>query len=89
MNEKRKNALLTVSVWLTLGGALLAFGPLLLALVLAGLTGDVESAYDEGDGFGSLMWLMFVTLPVGGITAIVGLILLVVSAIRALRKPRP
>ena len=44
--EKRKSSMLTISVWLTLGGALFAFGPLLLALLLGGLSGDVESAFN-------------------------------------------
>lgn len=89
MVEKRKNLLLKVSVWLTLGGVFFAFGPLLLALLLGGLSGDFESAFDEGDGFGALIWLMIVTLPLGGIIALVGLVLLVVSLIRRMREPRP
>ena len=89
MVEKRKNLLLKVSVWLTLGGVFFAFGPLLLALLLGGLAGDFESAFDEGDGFGASIWLMIVTLPLGGIIALVGLVLLVVSLIRRMREPRP
>ena len=86
---KRKSSMLKISVWLTLGGALFAFGPLLLALLLGGLSGDFESAFNEGDGFGAFIWLMIVTLPLGAIIAIVGLVLLVVSLIRRTREPRP
>ena len=87
--EKRKSSMLKISVWLTLGGALFAFGPLLFALLLGGLSGDFESAFNEGDGFGAFIWLMIVTLPLGAIIALVGLVLLVVSLIRRTREPRP
>ena len=79
---KRKNSMLKISVWLTLGGALFAFGPLLLALILGALSGDSQSAFNEGEGYGGLIWLMFYTVPLGAITVLVGLVLLVVSLIR-------
>ena len=88
--EKQKNSLLTISAWLTLGGALLAFGPLLLALILAGLTGDFPPTFGESEGVADQeLWLVFVTLPLGGLIAVIGLVLLVVSLMRALRMPRP
>jgi hypothetical protein len=71
-----------ISLWLTLGGALFAFGPLLLAQILGALSGDPDSAFNEGEGFGGLIWLMFYTVPLGAIVVLVGLVLLVVSLIR-------
>ena len=79
---KRKKSMVKTSVWLTLGGAVFAFSPILLALILGGLSGDSQSAFDEGEGYGGLVWLMFYTLPLGAIIVLVGLVLLVVSLIR-------
>lgn len=79
---KRKKSMVKISLWLTLGGALFAFGPLLLAQILGALSGDPDSAFNEGEGFGGLIWLMFYTVPLGAIVVLVGLVLLVVSLIR-------
>lgn len=86
---KRKKSMVKISVWLSLGGAVFAFSPILLALTLGALSGDSESAFNEGSGFGALIWLMFFTFPIGAIVVLVGLVLLVVSLIRRRRAPGP
>lgn len=87
MAPKRKKSMVKISVWLTLAGAIFAFGPLLLAQILGALSGDPDSAFDEGEGYGGLVWLMFYTLPLGAIIVLVGLVLLVVSLIRRRGEP--
>ena len=84
---KRKKSMVKISLWLTLGGALFAFAPILLALILGALSGDSDSAFNEGEGFGGLIWLMFYTVPLGAIVVLVGLVLLVVSLIRRRGEP--
>lgn len=85
--EKRKKSMVKISVWLTLGGTVFAFSPILLALILGTLSGDPDSAYNEGEGYGGLIWLMFYTFPLGAIIVLVGLVLLVVSLIRRRGEP--
>ena len=87
MAPKRKKSMVKISVWLTLGGVVFAFSPILLALILGALSGDSDSAFNEGEGFGGLIWLMFYTVPLGAIVVLVGLVLLVVSLIRRRGEP--
>ena len=75
MVEKRKTLLRKISLWIILGGALLAISPLLIILIFGALQNDFESQAPA-------LWALIATVPYGGIIALVGLVLLVVSIIR-------
>ena len=75
MVEKRKTLLRKISLWIMLGGALLAISPLLIILIFGALQNDFESQAPA-------LWALIATVPYGGIIALVGLVLLVVSIIR-------
>jgi len=72
MNRMAKAGLITM-----IGGIVFAFFPLVFALVSSAITGG--NPFSESEGSGSAIWLMIVTLPLGGIAGIVGLVLLVVG----------
>ena len=76
--EKRKKSMVRISVWLTLGGAVFAFAPILLASILDSFSEDIASL---------MVYLAFYTLPLGAIIVLVGLVLLVVSLIRRRGEP--
>ena len=63
-----------------LGGALLAISPLLIILIFGALQNDFESQAPA-------LWALIATVPYGGIIALVGLVLLVVSLIRRRGEP--
>ena len=56
---------------LVLGGMIFAISPLLFSLVASIF---VDNALDESTALGSTPWLMFLTLPIGFVLVIVGLI---------------
>ena len=74
MVEKRKTLLRKISLWIMLGGALIAISPLLIILIFGALQNDFESQAPA-------LWALIATVPYGGIIALVGLVLLVVSII--------
>jgi len=86
--KKPGRALLIIGSILTFGGLLFAFSPMLLAFLL---TQPGHNPFSEGDAgsAGTLMWLMIVTLPVGGIASVVGLVVLTIGIVVALRQPLP
>jgi hypothetical protein len=53
-------------------GVGIIFSPIAFAL-LAALRGGA-SMWNESEGAGAALWLMFLTVPIGGITALVGFI---------------
>jgi len=57
-------------------GLFFAFLPLLLAFVLGLIQG--VSMWDEGSGTGAYIWLMILTLPVGFVLVVIGLVLKVI-----------
>jgi TRAP-type mannitol/chloroaromatic compound transport system permease small subunit len=61
-------------------GLVFAFSPILLAFVTSLFQGG--SMWNESSGTGGLIWLMFLTLPVGFLLVVVGLIMLVVRKTR-------
>ena len=75
---KRKKSMVRISVWLTLGGAVFAFAPILLASILDSFSEDIAAL---------MVYLAFYTLPLGAIIVLVGLVLLVVSLIRRRGEP--
>ena len=62
-------------------GLIFAISPILLAFITSLFQG--ESMWDEGSGTGAYIWLMFLTLPVGSLLILIGLVL---QIIRKLRK---
>ena len=78
MVEKRKKSMVRISVWLTLGGAVFAFAPILLASILDSFSEDIAAL---------MVYLTFYTFPLGAIIVLVGLVLLVVSLIRRRGEP--
>ena len=57
-----------------------AFSPILLAFVTSLFQGG--SMWDESSGTGGFIWLMFLTLPVGFLLIVIGLVMLVVRKTR-------
>jgi TRAP-type C4-dicarboxylate transport system permease small subunit len=53
-----------------LGGVIFGISPLLFSLVASIF---VDNAFNESTTLGSAPWLMFLTLPIGFVIAIVGL----------------
>ncbi len=62
-------------------GLLFAFLPLMLAFVLGLIQG--VSMWDEGSGTGAYIWLMILTLPVGSVLVVIGLVLKVIRIKRS------
>jgi hypothetical protein len=62
-------------------GLFFAFLPLLLAFVLGLIQG--VSMWDEGSGTGAYIWLMILTLPVGFVLVVIGLVLKVIRIKRS------
>ena len=66
-------------------GLIFAFSPILLAFVTSLFQGG--SMWDEGNGTGAYIWLMFLTLPVGFLLVVIGLVMAVVRRTRKGRSP--
>ena len=62
-------------------GLIFALSPLLLAFVTSIFQG--VSMWDEGSGTGGYIWFMMLTLPVGSVIVVIGLVR---GIIRKLRK---
>ena len=54
-------------------GLVFAFAPLVIAFVTGLIQG--VSMWDEGSGTGAYSWLMMLTLPVGFILVVIGVVL--------------
>jgi hypothetical protein len=61
-------------------GLIFAFSPILLAFVTSLFQGG--SMWDEGNGTGAYIWLMFLTLPIGFLLVVIGLVMAVVRRAR-------
>jgi hypothetical protein len=57
-------------------GLLFAVSPILLAFVTSLFQGG--SMWDESSGTGTFIWLMFLTLPVGLLLVVIGLVMALV-----------
>jgi hypothetical protein len=57
-------------------GLLFAVSPILLAFVTSIFQGG--SMWDEGSGTGAYIWLMFMTLPIGLLLVVIGLVMALV-----------
>ena len=61
-------------------GLLVAVSPIALSFVTSLFQGG--SMWDEGSGTGGYIWLMFLTLPIGFLLVVVGLIMMMVRKAR-------
>jgi hypothetical protein len=61
-------------------GLIFAISPILLAFITSLFQGG--SMWDEGSGTGAYIWLMFLTLPVGSLLILIGLVMMVVRRTR-------
>jgi len=61
-------------------GLIFAISPILLAFITSLFQGG--SMWDEGNGTGAYIWLMFLTLPVGSLLVLIGLVMMVVRRTR-------
>jgi len=61
-------------------GLLTAISPILIAFVTSIFQGG--SMWDEGSGTGGYIWLIFLTLPIGFLLVVVGLIMMMVRKAR-------
>ncbi len=57
-------------------GLIFAISPILLAFITSLFQGG--SMWDEGSGTGAYIWLMFLTLPVGSLLMLIGLVLQII-----------
>jgi uncharacterized membrane protein YhaH (DUF805 family) len=61
-------------------GLLFAISPILLAFITSLFQGG--SMWNEGTGTGAYIWLMFLTLPVGFLVVLIGLVMMIVRRTR-------
>jgi hypothetical protein len=61
-------------------GLIFTFSPILIAFVTSLFQGG--SMWDEGSGTGAYIWLMFLTLPVGFLLVVIGLVMALVRRTR-------
>ena len=61
-------------------GLIFAISPILLAFITSLFQGG--SMWDEGSGTGAYIWLMFLTLPLGSLLVLIGLVMMIVRKTR-------
>jgi uncharacterized membrane protein len=61
-------------------GLIFAISPILLAFITSLFHGG--SMWDEGSGTGGYIWFMFLTLPVGFLLVLIGLVMMIVRRTR-------
>jgi uncharacterized membrane protein YhaH (DUF805 family) len=61
-------------------GLVFAISPILIAFITSLFQGG--SMWDEGSGTGGYIWFMFLTLPVGSLLVLIGLVMMVVRRTR-------
>jgi uncharacterized membrane protein YhaH (DUF805 family) len=61
-------------------GLIFAISPIILAFITSLFQGG--SMWDEGSGTGGYIWLMFLTLPVGSLLVLIGLVMMAVRRTR-------
>jgi len=61
-------------------GLIFAFSPILLAFVTSLFQGG--SMWNESSGTGGYIWLMFLTLPVGFLLVVIGLVMFIIRKLK-------
>lgn len=69
-----------IGLWLMLGGFVLAFLPIFIA-VSAALVNSV-SPFDESSGSGAVLWLLIVTFPSGMVLGTAGFVLYLIGLVK-------
>ena len=72
-------------IWTFVGGIIFASLPIGLAFLTALLSG--KSMTNEGEGTGTYLWFLFVTVPIGFLVVIVGLVLFIVGLVSNRSQP--
>jgi uncharacterized membrane protein YgdD (TMEM256/DUF423 family) len=78
MTQKKK---VSDGLWIALVGVGIFFAPVIFALAIALLTGGLWKS-DGSQDSGAALWLMFISVPVGGTVFLVGLVIAAVTALR-------
>jgi hypothetical protein len=73
---------------LNLVGLAFAFSPFFLAVIAAAASGG-NPLSEGGGGTGAVMWLMILTLPLGAVVSVVGLVFMLIGIIYTLRVKLP
>ena len=61
-------------------GLIFAISPILLAFIASLFQGG--SMWDEGSGTGGYLWFLMMTLPVGFVLFVIGLVIMIVRKLR-------
>jgi uncharacterized membrane protein len=61
-------------------GLIFAISPILIAFVTSIFQGG--SLWDEGNGTGAYLWFLMMTLPVGFLLFVIGLVMMIVRKLR-------
>jgi uncharacterized membrane protein len=61
-------------------GLIFAISPILLAFIASLFQGG--SMWDEGSGTGGYLWFLMMTLPVGFVLFVIGLVMMIVRKLR-------
>jgi uncharacterized membrane protein len=61
-------------------GLIFAISPILLAFITSLFQGG--SMWDEGSGTGGYLWFLMMTLPVGFLLIVIGLVMMIVRKLR-------
>jgi uncharacterized membrane protein len=61
-------------------GLIFAISPILLAFIASLFQGG--SMWDEGSGTGGYLWFLMMTLPVGFLLIVIGLVMMIVRKLR-------
>ncbi len=98
----RRASLAALGALLLCGGLIFAAAPLIAALVASEIAEQADCSLHEGFARACLIggvdagpaltaafvsgWFMLATIPIGGMAALIGIVLLVVAAVRKLRR---
>ena len=84
--KRRSKPLLIWATALLVGSPLFAFSPLAIAYLTTPAGGNMWS--EGGDGGGSAIWLMFLTIPASLLGLLAGIILLVFGFVELSKEKR-
>jgi flagellar biosynthesis protein FliQ len=77
-----RNTTGTAGIITMIVGVVIAFLPLIIASISTTPGHNMWNESDSSSGAAAI-WLLLITIPVGGITAIVGLVITIISAARS------
>ena len=83
----RNKSLKKAGIWTLVGGVVFASLPVGLAFFTALFSG--KSMTNEGEGTGTYLWFLLVTVPIGFLVVSVGLVLFVIGLASNKSQPQP